>query len=68
MSFREHEGFKITKDDGIKRPKGVPRKKKQIADRQFLRGDRIATTEDAVWLNPRYRTQTAREIRDNLGR
>lgn len=64
--FREHEGFNITVDPGIKRPKGVPRRKGMSAERSPLRGDRLMTSDDAVWLNPRYRAQTIQEIIQHL--
>ena len=64
--FREHEGFTVQRDAGTKRPKGVARKGKMSATRGFIRGDRISLTEDAIWLNPRYRTQTTKEIRQQL--
>lgn len=57
MAFREHEGFNVTRDEGIRRPKGVTRKRRQSADRGFVRGDLAhqAKLEQAVWLNPRFR-------------
>jgi hypothetical protein len=68
VAFREHDGFTITTDSGLRRPKGVARKKKPKADAGFVRGDRITTTEQAIWLNPRFRDETIREIHDHLGR
>ena len=68
MAFREHEGFRIIRDEGVRRPKGVPRKRKLKADGGFVRGDKVTTTEQAIWLNPRYRTESIHEIRDHLRR
>jgi hypothetical protein len=67
MAFREHPGFTITTDYGTRRPKGVSRKKKPKADMGFVRGDRITTTEHAIWLNPHFRTETLKETLDHLG-
>jgi hypothetical protein len=54
--FREHEGFIITTDQGTRRPKGVPHKKGQRADRRPVRGDLSAPKlEAAVWLSPRFK-------------
>jgi hypothetical protein len=50
------------------RPKGAPKRQKFHADRGFIRGDRMTTTEDAIWLNPRYRTETLKDIVAHLGR
>jgi hypothetical protein len=66
MAFREHEGFTISSDPRIRVPKGKIRKKKSKADMGFVRGDRISTTEQAIWLNPRYREETSDEIRNHL--
>lgn len=52
-------------DDPVK-PKGVPKKKKMKVDRVPIRGDKVATTEQAIWLNPRYRSETNKEIRNRL--
>lgn len=54
-----------THDDPV-RPKGMPRRKGMKAGSRFVRGDAITTTEHAIWLNPRYRTETIHEIRDHL--
>ena len=64
--FREHEGFTITVDEGLKRPKGTPRRKGMSAERSPLRGDCLTTSERAIWLNPRYRVQTIQEIIQHL--
>lgn len=66
MAFREHPGFTITSDPRIRVPKGKIRRKKPKADMGFVRGDSITTTEQAIWLNPRYREQTGKELRDYL--
>ena len=67
MAFREHEGFRIIRDEGVRRPKGVPRKRKLKADGGFVRGDLTpAKVERAIWLTPRFRDETIHEIRDHL--
>jgi hypothetical protein len=51
------------------RPKGAPPRRQTFSvDRGFIRGDRMTTTEDAIWLNPRYRTETLKDIIAHLGR
>lgn len=62
----KYPGFTITDDPVVRRPKGMIRRKKPKADMGFIRGDRIITTEEAIWLNPHWRAENLKEIRSHL--
>lgn len=69
MAFREHPGFTITADWGTRQPKGKLRRKGMKADRATVRGDLTpAKAEAAIWLVPRFRSETRQEILDHLRR
>lgn len=66
MAFREHPGFSIKVDPGLRRPKGVSKKQTFFAERAPLRGDRAIMSEQAIWLNPRYRAANIVDLKNYI--
>jgi hypothetical protein len=51
--FREYPGFKIVKDEGIKKPKGARKQKSELRVRRHAVAHTGGYDERVVWLRPR---------------